>query len=82
MSKLLILASFPALTNAATVLPINQSGVWQVGLRAGAGVKGTTTQLSKLRIIIAKGAIRKTIGFDLLGIIISLHKSFNPSARG
>jgi hypothetical protein len=79
---LLILISLLALSKVAAVLVINQPGVWQVGLKLGEGVKGITTQLTRLKIIIANGAMRKTTVLDLLGMTISLHRSFNPSAKG
>jgi hypothetical protein len=73
---------FPALNNAVRIVPINQSGVWIDVDKLGAGLKGITIHPTKLRIIMAKGAIKKITVLDLLGITISLHKSFKPSARG
>jgi len=48
----------------------------------GAGLKGITNQPTRLKVIISTGATKKTRALALVGTTISLHKSFNPSAKG
>jgi hypothetical protein len=48
----------------------------------GAGLKGITNQPTRLKVMISTGATKKTKALALVGTTISLHKSFNPSAKG
>jgi hypothetical protein len=74
--------SCPVAKIAAAVVFINHPGVSVFELSDGAGLNGITAHPTKLSMIIANGAIRKITVFDLLGMTISLHNSFNPSASG
>ena len=45
------------------------------------GAKGITAQPARLKTIVTIGAIKKTILFDLLGIIFSFTSNFSASAK-
>jgi len=57
-------------------------GICEDIFRLGAGLKGITNQPTKLKVIMSTGATKKTKELALVGTTISLHKSFNPSAKG
>ena len=74
--------SWPEASSAAAVVFINHPGVSVFGFKDGDGLNGITAHPTRLNMIMANGAIKKTTVLDLLGITISLHNSFSPSAKG
>jgi len=61
---------------------IKAPGICEETFKDGAGLKGITNQPTRLKVMISTGATKKTKALALVGTTISLHNSFNPSAKG